>query len=297
MSNSVDVAYVKGYHAAVERLLQQEDTKFKSRVRNEPQSSEKEFFEQIDKVEAREVTQRFAPSPVMDTPHLRRVCTMRPYDVGDFLDKFDKVKMLIDPTNDYTKNFVAALNRKRDDVIIGAFFATSWTGKEGDVAVTFPTSTSTNVVPVDFGGAGNAGLTVKKLRRARTLLKKNLVDLEKEKPLIAVNAEAIDDLLSEVQVGSVDYNSVKPLVDGEIAYYMGFTFVPTERLEADSSGYRRLPVWVPSAMLHTTGIEIKSNIAERSDVSFNWYAYACAMFGATRMQEGKVIEIKMDEAV
>lgn len=40
------------------------------------------------------------------------------------------------------------------------------------------------------------------------------------------------------------------------------------------------------------GKDIMTRVAERADKRFSWYAYAMAMFGATRMQENKVIQIQ-----
>ena len=293
MSEQIVNAYVRGYNASIYRLLQQEDSRFSMCVRKENQKSEKEFFDQLGAVNSTEVNVRFPDSPVVNTPHDRRVVTLRKFHLGDFFDSFDEMQTVIDPTSDYMQNFRAACNRDRDDVIISSFFGTAYTGKEGATAVTFP---SGQQVAVNLGGA-NIGLTVRKLREARKLLRKAEVDFDREQVYIAVNAEAIDDLLSETQAISSDYNAIKPLVDGEIAKFMGFTFIPSERLPVDGSSYRRLPVWCASAILQTTGIDYTARITERGDKSFNWYGYARWAFGAVRMEEKKVVEIKIDETV
>ena len=293
MSEQISTAYVRGFNASIYRLLQQEDSRFSMCVRKENQKSEKEFYEQIGAVSSTEVNTRFPDSPVVNTPHDRRVVTLRKFHLGDFFDSFDEMQTVIDPTSDYMQNFKAACNRDRDDVIISSFFGSAFTGKDGTTAVTFPASQQ---VAVNLGGP-NIGLTVRKLREARKLLRKAEVDFDRETVYIAVNAEAVDDLLSETQAVSSDYNAIKPLVDGEISKFMGFTFVPSERLPVDASAYRRLPVWCGSAILHTTGIDYTTRIAERADKSFNWYGYARWAFGAVRMEEKKVVEIKIDETV
>ena len=293
MSDQIVTSYVKGFNASMYRLLQQEDSRFSMCVRREGQKSEKEFFDQIGAVASTEVNTRFPDSPVMNTPHDRRVVTLRKFHLGDFFDSFDEMQTVIDPTSDYMQNFNAACNRDRDDVIISSFFGSAYTGKEGTTAVTFPAGQQ---VAVNLGGS-NIGLTVRKLREARKLLRKAEVDFDREEVYIAVNAEGIDDLLGETQAISSDYNAIKPLVDGNIAKFMGFTFIPSERLPVDGSNYRRLPVWCRSAILHSTGIDYTTRITERGDKSFNWYGYARWAFGAVRMEEKKVVEIKIDETV
>lgn len=290
MSEQISTAYVKGFNSAIYRLLQQEDSKFSNCVTKKPQKSEKEFFEQVGSVSSTEVNTRFPDSPVVNTPHDRRVVTLRKFHLGDFFDSFDEMQTIIDPTSDYMQNFRAACNRDRDDVIISTFFGTAYTGKEGTTAVTYPT-TASYVVPVNLGGS-NVSLTVAKLRKARALLRKFEVDLEREEIYIAVSADEVDNLLSETQVASSDYNAIKPLVDGNISKFMGFTFVPSERLLLDGSGYRRIPVWAKSGIIQTTGIDYTTRISERADKSFNWYGYARWAFGGIRMEEKKVIEIK-----
>jgi hypothetical protein len=293
MSDQIVTAFVKGFNQSIYRLLQQEDSRFSNAVRKETQKSEQEFFEQIGKIASSPVNTRFADSPVMNTPHDRRVVTLSKFHIGDYFDSFDEMQTVIDPTSDYIQNFRAACNRDRDDVIISSFFGTAYTGKSGTTAVTFP---SGQQVAVNLGGP-NIGLTVRKLREARKLLRKKEVDFDRETVYIAVNAEAVDDLLSETQAVSSDYNAIKPLVDGEISKFMGFTFIPSERLPVDANAYRRLPVWCASSILHTVGIDYTTKITERADKSFHWYGYARWAFGAVRMEEEKVVEIKIDETV
>lgn len=295
MSQQIDTALIKSFHSNFERLLQQKGSRFRDAVRNESQSAESDFWDQIGAVEAEEVVTRHGDSPQVDTPHDRRMVTLRKYDVGDFLDRWDKVQMLADPTSVYTQNFVDALNRKRDALIYSKFFGTAKTGKEGGTSVT----SGWNVVNEDFGGT-DSKLTIPKLLKAREYLRAAQVD-EDDPLFIAIDAAGFTDLLSTTEVASADYNTVKALSKGEISDYMGLKFIHYEPIantanQAGGGGgatlVKRYPVWAKSGMLHTTAIDILTRIAERPDKRFSWYAYAAAMFGATRMQELKVVEIQ-----
>ena len=293
MSQQIDTARVKQYHDNIERLLQQFGSKFLGKTRQETQNSEEQFWEQLGSVEAAEITNRHGDSPQVDTPHDRRRVTLRFYDVGDMIDKVDKVQMLIDPGSTYVQNFVSALQRKRDDTIIAAMFGTAYTGKAGATSTTF---TAGNIVSEDFGTA-NSGMTVAKLVEAKRLLMSYENDFEMEPAYAALKAKEFADLLGTTQVTSTDYNSVRALVKGEINSFMGFEFIHSERLltgggAGGATTVNRCPFWMKSGVLHAVGAEITTEIERRADKRFNWYAYAMAGFGAVRMQENKVLEVQ-----
>src|SRR5262245_16737392 len=281
MSNQFENALVKQYNANVERLLQQMGSILRDCVRNESQSGEEQFWDQIGASQSIEVFVKNPDSPQVDTPHARRRVTMRKFHVGDYLDSFEKVQALQDPTNVHVQNFVDGLSRDRDDVIITSFFDTAYTGKAGTTTVTFPAG---NIIAVNFASAGN-GLTVEKLIEAQRLLLSKQNQKGREPWFIAITSKQLSDLLNNTKVQSADYNSIKALVQGDVDTFMGFKFRITERLAVNGSSQHLVPVWAKSGVLHTTGIEITTRVSERADKSFNWYAYARAMFGATRLQE------------
>jgi len=289
MSQQFETALVKQFHSNVERLLQQQGSILKDCVRNEPQASEEQFWDQIGATTSVEVFTKNPDSPQVDTPHARRRVTMRKFHTGDFLDSFEKAQALVDPTNIYVQNFVDALSRDRDDVIINAFFADAFTGKAGATTTVFPAG---NIIPVNFGGT-DIGLTIEKLIEAQRLLLSFQNQKGRQPWYIAITSRQLSDLLNNTKVQSADYNSIKALVAGDVDTFMGFKFKLTERLTL-SATHQAVPVWVKDGVLHATGIEITTRVAEREDKSFNWYAYARAMFGATRMQEGKVLQILCD---
>ena len=294
MSNQITTAFVKQFGSEVEMLVQQKGSRLRRAVRVESGIRGKaEFFDQIGATEAQETTSRHADSPLIETPHERRMVTMKNIEWGDLIDDFDKVQTLIDPTNPYTQNAGWAVGRKVDDTIIAAMFATAKTGEEGTVDVTFP---GANTIDADFDGDATAeGLTVAKLREARKRLLAAEALMDGESAFIAVTAKQLDDLLGTTEVTSSDFNSVRALVNGEINQFLGFEFIRIERLLATADPFRRVPVWVKNGMLLGVGIEPKSRIAERSDKRFSTYVYWSARFGATRMQEPKVLEIQCAE--
>lgn len=296
MSFEITTAFVKQYSDNITILSQQKGSKLLGTTMTKTDVvGEETYMDQIGATEVVERTSRHSDSPLISTPHARRRITMRDFEWGDLIDKFDMVQTLIDPQNAYVQAGGYAMGRKIDDIIIESFFADAQTGKTGGTTVSFPAG---NQVAVDHNSSGtNSNLTVGKLREARKLLKAAEVDLDMEQPYIAVTAEQEDALLGTVEVTSADYNGVKALVNGDVDTFLGFKFIRTERLAVDGSGFRRVPVWVPSGVGLALPMSPTARVTERADKSFSWYAYYSARFGASRLEEEKVIEIKCDETV
>jgi hypothetical protein len=203
--------------------------------------------------------------------------------------------MLYEPTNPYVERMREAWARKTDDIIMDKFFAVAKTGKEGTTDVAFP-ATDTVV-------HGGVGLTVAKLRSLRKLIKKRHVDLRGNSPLIAVTADQTDNLLAETTVNSIDYNAVKPLVDGEVSRFMGFTFVPYEDYNGKgipsfidgTDKIRQCPVWVPGGMHYGSWQGLVVTINNRPDKNNIKQIHATFTGGATRIEEGRVFQLQCDE--
>ena len=84
--------------------------------------------------------------------------------------------------------------------------------------------------------AGGTGLTKAKLIQAKKLFRQNEADAENGEELyIGYTGEQLEDLLSQTEPASSDYNNVKALVDGTIKRWMGFEWVPSERFTKAST--------------------------------------------------------------
>ena len=295
MSINITTAFVNQYRANVEHLLQQKGSRLRPFVRMETQNAEFEYYDRIGSVDAVEVTSRHSDTPLISTPHDRRQVSLRDFDWADMIDRTDRIRLLIDPSSPYAQNAAWALGRKMDDVIIENAFGTAYSGKTGSTSVTHPSGDVIAVNYVESGSATNSGLTIGKLREAKRLLDSQEND-PSDPRYCAVTAQQVNDLLQTTEVTSADYNSVKALVQGEINSFMGFLFVRTERVATDSNSYRRVIAWARSGMLLAMGKDITADIGPRRDKRNSTQVYCSASFGATRMEEGKVLEIKCDES-
>ncbi len=296
MSTEVTTAFVEQYTANVALLLQQRGSKLRGAVTEDSYVGKAGVpVEQIGATNAQKRTSRHADTPLMNTPHDRPWVFPSDYNWADLIDSPDKVRMLIDPTSPYAMSAAMALGRSIDDEVMGAFFGDRKTGENGSTTTQFD---SNNVVAKSVGGT-NTGLNVAKLRKAKRILMANEVDIEMDQLFIAVTAKEHDDLLGDTQATSLDYNTRPVLVDGKITAFMGFNFIHIElgssRFENASSFLsstdRVLPCWAKSGMHVGIWNDIQGRITERADKNYSTQVYAEGTFGATRLEEGKVVKI------
>ena len=286
MSTQITTAFSQQFSANVQLLSQQTGSILRGAVSEEAVTGEKAFFDQVGAAAAVKRTSRHQDTPMVETPHSRRMVTMDSYEWADLIDDADKVRMLIDPTSTYARAAAAAMGRAMDDAIIEAATGTAKTGKSGATSTTLP---SANQI-----AAGSADLTLAKLIEAKKILDLNSVDPSIPRH-IAVGPDQIEALLNSTTVTSSDFNTIKALVQGEINTFLGFQFHVSTRL-AKSGNNRTCFAWAEDGIKLAVGKDVMSRIDERSDKSYSTQVYYCATFGSTRMEEDKVVSIVCDES-
>lgn len=299
MSFQVPVHFVQSYSTNVSMLLQQKGGKLTDKVSQGSYTGKSaKAVEQIGPVKPVKNLSRHADTPLISTPGDARWVFPNDYEWADLIDQQDRLRMLIDPQSGYTQNAVMSLRRAQDDEILQAFFTASATGENGTVSTAFP---SGQIVGVNTGGA-LSGLNVAKLRAAKRLLMAAGVDLDTEEVFMAITSIDHDQLLNETQVTSLDFNTRPTLVDGRVTSFMGINFVPvefidtsayqTETVAAMTSGSTRLlPVWVRSGMHLGMWNDITTRVDERPDKRYSTQVYAKGTFGATRLEEKRVVQV------
>lgn len=289
MSFQVNTAFVQQYSTNVQLLLQQRGSKLREACTMGSYTGKAaKAVEQVGPVTAQKRTTRHADTPLISTPHDARWVFPTDYEWADMIDDQDKLRMLIDPTSPYAQNGAFALGRAMDDLIIAAALGDAKTGENGSTTTPFDTANQQVA-------QGSAGMTVAKLREAKRRLMQREVDFSTDQAYIALTALQIEDLLQTTEVTSSDYNTVKALVGGDIDTFMGFKFIQIERLPATTGGDRRCFAWVRSGLHVGMWNDINTRIGERADKSYATQVYVKGTFGATRVEEGKVVEILCDE--
>ena len=259
------------------------------------------------------------------------------------LDRGDNLNMLIDPKSKYVKLAADAMGRDWDRKIIAAFGRTV-PGKKVNAAqdgldLEFPFLTASNIIhlnaTLDVGTAANNGdaadevnepatsvimgvapdvqatnrtaskLTLKKLMAARQRLKRAYPS-QREKFYFLCTVEQITDLLGDPAITSIDFNTVRALVSGDVNAFMGFTFILTDLLPARiglaaaALGnlnplylFRDCYAFAESAV--TFGRVKGAFITRIDELPLNHYAhsiYVSDSVGAVRMEDKGVVCIK-----
>ena len=286
MSTQITTAFVNQFSANIQMLSQQMGSLLRSAVDVESVNGEKAFFDQVGAAAAVLRTSRHADTPLVDTPHSRRMVTMSDYEYADLIDDQDKVRLLADPTSTYSRAAAAAMGRAMDDVIISAALGTAQTGKDGSTSTALPSAQKIAVA--------SSGLTIAKLVSAKEILDSGNVDPSIARHIVC-SPKQISDLLNNTTVTSSDYNTVKALAMGEINTFVGFNFHVSNRLNTDGSGDRQVIAFASDGIKLAVGKEPAARIDERADKSYATQVYYCQSIGATRMEESKVVEIACSE--
>lgn len=306
MSDEITTAMVDTYNTGIEMLAQQMSSKLKSRVRQESKGGERNAFDQVGAVAVSERTVRAGDTPYINSPHRRRWVETIDYDVGDLLDLPDMIRILNDPGGAYGRAFIAAFNRQRDAAILAAALATAYTGKTGTGTQAF--DTTNNQI-----AAGGTGFTLSKVKQTMRILKAGSAveaDMDSEAGMnlnIAWTSYQEDEFLDTTEVKSIDYNTQRVLVDGGADRFYGFDFVrledwvddvnsATHRIVPYSGSTRSCIAWVKDGLLLNEPQTPTVRVDQLPTKSYAWQYYAWGQFGATRMQETKVVQIDCAES-
>lgn len=348
---TIDDAFVQSFKDGVRFVAQQKGSKLRPYIMVEDQSSELQGYDQIKRTFMISKQQfdltpatwqgRHGVSPILATPHRKRNVELGHWILGDAIDDQDAVLTLNDFENAYVKNFGYASGRQMDYCLIngnlsdldgtagiGGIFGTNRLGKTGDLALTWAQwiagtgpagSDGDTAHPAHQIAHGGVGMTLEKWIQAKTTLDgADLVEDEGGRCIVMTELQ-LQELLSDPQLTSADYGTVKALVAGEINSFLGMDVLiisSNARARADAltldaetvvdltgikplvphvlggTNYHRCFAFCKSYLLLTLGIDDEANIAKRADLNFTWYAHLAASFGSTRMEEAAFVEIQ-----
>lgn len=288
MGNQITEAFVQQFSDNFFHLAQQSTSRLENSVRVESGIvGISKSFNRLGQRVAQRRLDRHGDTPINEQPHSTRFVDLWDWEDGDMIDDQDKIRMLAEPSNEYSKAMVAAMNRAKDSVIITALGGNA---RSASGTVALP---STQKVAV-----GSTGLTKAKLITTRGIFRANEADEEAgEELFLAYGNKQLQDLLSDTTLSNTEYNTVLSLQNGSInnATLFGFKFIPTERLPL-SSTTRYCYAWAKSGVVLGVGANIQVDIAKDPGKSFNLRLYARQSIGAARIEEEKVVEIACQES-
>lgn len=292
MSENLYKLWTEQFSTNLELKLQQVGSKLRDRVSTGQHTGRQASpVQEVGAVALRTPTGRFTPIQRVDADFVRRWVFPQDGELPQLIDTFDQLKTIVDPKSAYVQNAANAVGRAYDDAIIASAFATSYIGRDAAGLTTETFDEALYSVDVDFSGTGS-GLTVAKLIEAKRILRHNHVDPETDQITLVIGSKQESDLLNQTQVVSTDFNDKPTLVDGRVTRFLGFDIVVSERLTT-ASNVRSIIAFAKSGLYLGTWKEQQNDVTQRKDLSgLPWQLYTSVSFGATRLQQGRVIEIE-----
>jgi len=282
---AVDTALINQYSDNIILLTQQMTLKVAPTVFQKPNCNGEVSFQ--DQLASETADEKLARNEIVrntDPDYNRRKIVPRTFYKAPLVDNMDKVMMAKDPTSEIVRNNAAALARAKDEVVCNAFFGTAYSGKTG--------ITPNTLGGIQVIGVGATGLTMAKVRQAKKVLDKN--EVESDNRYFAITAEQVEDLLAITEVTSTEYAQVRALVSGQPGTICGFNFVQSERLPI-SGTTRQCAAYHKNGMVLGIWEDLVASIDILPSVHFSAQIYARQSYGATRLEEVRVVEVDCKE--
>ena len=290
MSGQINKAFETSFSDNFLHLASQKQSKLGGAVRYEQVNDAKQFmFDRMDTVSMVQSVSRHEDTPLTEIPFSRRRVSFNTYRAVDLIDNPDRVKMAKDPTSPTMKQLTAAMNRQKDDVIISAALGNAYSISSSDAASSIALPAAQKIAN------GGTDLTLAKLLEAKKKLLNNDVDPGEEPMYVVVGPDQLEALLSVTTNTSVDFNSVRALMNAELDTWCGFKFIISTRL-AKVGDIRSCFAWAKSGIGLAMNGSPNIRISERSDKNYSTQCFVECSLGATRIEDEKVVQLDCDES-
>ena len=295
MAANSNAFYTQQYASAVELLSQQLTPRIASLFSPMTATGKSAtVVNQIDAFEADERTALYDPIVFGEPAHTRPWVYPRHFDKAIPFDSIEAMQMSANPQSEYVRGVVAALNRKMDDEAIRSFFADRLLGESAGTTDSFAAAFQ---VGVNIGGTAS-GLNVEKVQNALEILRG--VEVFDEQLHCIISPKQERNLMNEIEVTSSDFTAKMIIDKGTMvgSGFMGINWVLSNRLQTDTSSYRRVPFFTTAGMSFCSWDGgMKTKVSQRDDLRGQpWQVYGEGHFGAVRKDAKKVVEIKCSEA-
>lgn len=302
MTTSVDQAFVTKFADDFHLLATQTVSRLEMLVNRKPGNIVGEAFtiETLGSTEADVNRPRHSDLTYANLAHVRRYADMRNIDKAELLDSMDKLKLLADPMNAYSRQLIAAVNRQKDKAIIDACLNP------------VRTASGTSALPAAQQIANGAtGFTLAKMIQALSLLNAAEMDdsdffrrtgqaQNQNDPyglsnnpsyVLVVGNQQIQNMLNDSTIRDVDFNSVKALVTGSLNTFMGFRIIRVaDSLLPKTGTVRSAIAYAPRAINYGIGLDTAASV-DKIPQKDAWQILAKASVGAGRAEDAGVIQI------
>lgn len=286
--------YTTQFSTNLELLLQQMGSKLRGKVREGFHVGKMASpINQVGAISLKQPSGRYTPKNRTDAQFVRRWVFPQEGEIDQLIDSFDELQTIVDPKSQYTENAANAVGRGWDDAIISNATGTAQLGQDASALTSETFSTTSFQISASFGASAAAGLTVAKIIEAVRIFEHFHNDLQTDQPTLVIGSQQHSDLLNQVQVVSTEFNSKPVLEDGRVKHFLGFDVEVSERLPQTTVGTTRgVLAFVKSGVYLGMWKDVTNRVSIRNDLSSEpWDLYTSVMFGSTRLQPGKVLQI------
>ncbi len=297
MSENLIKLYTTQFSTILQLKLQQRQSKLRGRVMEGAHVGQQASpIQYIGAIQMQSPSGRFAPLNRQDVDFTRRWVFPTDKEAVQYIDNFDKLKILQDPTSQYSDVAAAAVAREWDDRLIAAAFGTARIGTDagGLSDETWASFSGAWEIASTIGSTAASGLTVAKMREAKRVFRKAQVDVDMEPMTWVTNSQGESDLLAQVQVMSTDFsgnNAVTRNEDGKVTRFLGFDLIYSERLSSAAT-VRSNIAFVKSGLYLGVWQDTLNKIDQATWLSSQPYQiYTKMSVGATRLEPGRTLKV------
>lgn len=206
--------------------------------------------------------------------------TLSDWSAPEYSDIYDLEKLAYDERKELATVVAGAMGRRMDQLVIDAM----------------DTSANSTQVGVNLGGT-NTGINLTKILRAKRLMDDTGCPAENRH--MAISAYGLEQALAVTQIGSADYNILRPLVDGTLKAWGGFQFHMIEtRTEGGlpvATSVRNGFAWHQDAVGLAIGIDMRTEINYIPEKT-SWLINGIFSAGAVTIDTDGVFDVLSYEA-
>ena len=264
MSASIDQAFVKQYQAEVKEAYQRQGSKLRPMVRSKSDvRGASTVFQRVGRGTASAKT-RNGVVPVMNLDHVPVECFLQDHYAGDWIDKFDELKIQHDERAVVANAGAYALGRKTDELIIAAL----------DAATAEAVGTTSGTTDAD-------GLTRAKVLLAFEMLGQADVPDDGERYAV-VGWRQWSELMTLQEFANANYVGADelPWKGTQAKKWLGATIIPHSGLTLNGT-LRYCYFFHKTAIAHAAAAEVTTDIT--------WHGDRAAWFVNTMMSQGAVL--------
>lgn len=315
LSGGIPQGFVDQFDNTLYHLLQQKDSKFQQAVDIKPIiNAEDKAFDAIGRLALTEKTERNPQTPHEEISTERRWVETTPFHQAVLIDKDDDINRVVEPTSDIMQEFVNAVNRKKDDIILASIDGAvvsgrtskagttiTWASQDGNVKYTGKDTGRTIQWDCAVGNcnAADTGMTIEKAELVREYFAN--LDADESTPIWgAISPRQATNFFGQNEYVNNDFSNGKPLTTGRIIpNWHGINWIVSTKIVAGTTNdvdgdtnVVRCPFWLQSGLILGVQDMISTEITIESTLSYSKQIYVHMNMGAMRRDEDRVVYVE-----